>query len=35
MEKSEAEWKKQLDSESYNVLRMKGTEAAFSGKYHD
>ncbi|MFN8140005.1 MAG: peptide-methionine (R)-S-oxide reductase MsrB [Fimbriimonadales bacterium] len=31
--KSEAEWKKVLSSEAFEVLRKKGTEPAFSGKY--
>jgi peptide-methionine (R)-S-oxide reductase len=33
--KTEAEWKALLDPLAYNVLREKGTERAFSGKYHD
>lgn len=33
--KSEDDWKKELSAEEYNVLREKGTEAAFSGKYWD
>ena len=32
---SDEEWKKRLDKEAYKVLRKKGTERAFSGKYHD
>jgi len=35
IEKSAAEWKKQLTAEEYRVLREKGTEQAFSGKYWD
>jgi peptide-methionine (R)-S-oxide reductase len=33
--KTEEEWKKTLTPEQFNVLRKKGTERAFSGKYHD
>jgi peptide-methionine (R)-S-oxide reductase len=33
--KSNEEWKKQLTSEQYYILREKGTERAFSGKYAD
>jgi peptide-methionine (R)-S-oxide reductase len=33
MEKTDAEWKKQLSAEEYEVMRNKGTERAFSGKY--
>jgi len=35
VEKSKDEWKKQLRPEQFHVLREKGTERAFSGKYHD
>ncbi len=33
--KPETEWQRQLSSEQYKVTRLKGTERAFTGKYHD
>ena len=33
--KSEEEWRGQLSPEQYEVCRAKGTEPAFTGKYHD
>ena len=33
--KSEREWKQTLTDTEYNILREKGTERPFSGKYHD
>ena len=34
-ELTEAEWKKRLSREQYQILREKGTEPAFTGKLHD
>ena len=33
--KSEEEWRRQLSEEEYRITREKGTERAFTGKYHD
>jgi len=35
MKKSEEEWKQVLTPAQYNILRLKGTERAFSGKYYN
>ncbi len=34
VEKSEEEWKAQLTEEEYRILRQKGTERPFTGKYN-
>ena len=35
VKKTDAEWRKQLTAEQYQVTRKKGTEAAYTGQYLD
>ena len=35
VEKSDAEWREELDAEEYRILRKHGTERAFTGRDHD
>ena len=33
VQKSDEEWKKQLSAQQFHILRQRGTERAFTGKY--
>ena len=35
IEKSDAEWREELDAETYRIARKHGTERAFTGRDHD
>ena len=35
IDKTDEEWKQQLSDEQFTICRKKGTERAFSGRYHD
>ena len=35
VQKSDEDWRSELDEQEYQVCRRKGTEPAFSGRYHD
>ena len=35
IQKSDAEWRSELTDEQYRVTRQRGTERAFTGKYHN
>lgn len=35
VQKSDEEWKKQLSAQQFHILRQRGTERAFTGKYYN